>query len=533
MILSAAKADAAISQLYSNIPTGLIPVNGKPVISHIIKNFTEVGIQKIYVSVGYEKEKLINYAKGLSNSKIEIEFVETDPTKGAGDSLKAILGLTNESQVLISVADTIFDFSKLDFSQSFVIASEEYYESERWCLVEAVNGKVLRFIDKQFRKESTDKSVLIGIYYLDKLDHKKIENLISEDNLQISDILNLHKVNNEINVEIVDEWIDVGHIDNYYKAKQKLLSTRFFNSLEVNRLFGTVTKRSGKSEKFVNEINWQLNLPKNISVLFPRIIDHSIDKENAFVTMEYYGYPNVAELWLYGSLSPSFSKHIIGSLISVLDIFSNEKKEVSEQSYKMTYVDKTEERLVDLIKLNPVWEDILSQSEIDINGEKLPGWKAVKEKIYQLCESLYDINHNCLIHGDFCLSNILYDMNNGVFRLIDPRGKWGENEYGDIKYDVAKLRHSVCGDYDYIVNDLFEVTRDNFKFDYHLIGLSELTEVKEYFDKTISEKYDLNQILLIEGLLFLSMLPLHNDSFDRQMVMFCKSIEKFSKLDLK
>ena len=117
-----------------------------------------------------------------------------------------------------------------------------------------------------------------------------------------------------------------------------------------------------------------------------------------------------------------------------------------------------------------------------------------------------------MIHGDYCFSNLLYDVNSGVLRLIDPRGSWGNNENGDIKYDMAKLRHSISGDYDYIVNDLFSYKINGNEISYQVFDRDENNKVKAHFDNVISQKFNLEHIKLIEGLLFLSMVPLHSNS---------------------
>ena len=59
--------------------------------------------------------------------------------------------------------------------------------------------------------------------------------------------------------------------------------------------------------------------------------------------------------------------------------------------------------------------------------------------------------------SQYSWSNVLYDLNSGVFMLIDPQGSWRSSENGDVKYDVAKLRHSISGEYDYIIGDLFNI----------------------------------------------------------------------------
>lgn len=65
--------------------------------------------------------------------------------------------------------------------------------------------------------------------------------------------------------------------------------------------------------------------------------------------------------------------------------------------------------------------------------------------------------------------------------------------YGDYRYDLAKLSHCYHRRYDEIVNDLFEI--------------------KESDD------------IVIEALLFISMIPLHNDYPDRQLAFFCQGIK--------
>ena len=57
-------------------------------------------------------------------------------------------------------------------------------------------------------------------------------------------------------------------------------------------------------------------------------------------------------------------------------------------------------------------------------------------------------------HGDLCFSNILFDTRVESIKCIDPRGITPKGEYsiyGDRRYDLAKLYHSVVGLYDFII----------------------------------------------------------------------------------
>jgi hypothetical protein len=136
-----------------------------------------------------------------------------------------------------------------------------------------------------------------------------------------------------------------------------------------------------------------------------------------------------------------------------------------------------------------------------------------------------------VIHGDFCLSNILYDRRNRFIRLIDPRGEFGSIEvYGDYRYDLAKLCHSFEGDYDFFVNDLLELDWRGGELLYSAHLDSRHLEVKRLFRQWIQgrwkDKYA--EIKLIESLLFLSMVPLHADRFRSQEAFLARGLELFT-----
>ena len=98
-------------------------------------------------------------------------------------------------------------------------------------------------------------------------------------------------------------------------------------------------------------------------------------------------------------------------------------------------------------------------------------------------------------------------------------------------YDIAKLRHSVNGLYDFITSNMFNIKiikEDTFKSEIYFDDT--LSEVQTAFDNLIIKNgIDLNQIMLIEGLLFVSLVPLHKDDFDRQLMLYLTGIHTLNK----
>jgi len=538
VILSGGKADQSICQVFGDVPTALIPVNGKPIIFHVISGLIELGISEVYITVGFQKDKIINYVE--KNQKfigLKIQYVEVDELKKPGVSLlNAFSAISGGGEVFVSLADTLCKLpDSISFEKDFVVGSKEFKKDHLWAIANVNAENCLNTISDKKKNNTNTDFALIGIYFFKDIDvFNQYQQTDSKKNFEISSLLEFYNYNRKIAVIEATEWLDFGHIERYQIAKKRLLEAREFNSLSFDDLIGTITKRSSINKKFVAEIKWLISLPKSLMVLAPRVIDYSLDEKDAFVTMEYYSYQTMAEIWLFSEFSTKTLKAIIDKVYSVLMLFAKEKRIVPKKDYNVVYIEKTIYRIKKLISLNnPTFNTFLygdSDGFVTINGQKLKPWSVIRSEIIDLLSRLYDDDHNCLIHGDFCFSNVLYNINGGIVRLIDPRGIWGSSCNGDIKYDLAKLRHSIVGDYDFIVNDFFTVNYINGNFSYEVPINENQLSVKKYFDDKVSSFTTLSNIKLIEGILFLSMVPLHSNSETRQLAMLCKAIEKLNSL---
>jgi hypothetical protein len=120
-------------------------------------------------------------------------------------------------------------------------------------------------------------------------------------------------------------------------------------------------------------------------------------------------------------------------------------------------------------------------------------------------------------HGDLCFSNILYDNDCGILKLVDPKGAINEKElWSDPYYDIAKLSHSICGHYDYINNGLFDIQLDDAMRLKVTIDSKNSDDFKNIFiKKLILHGFSYAVVRIFEASLFISMLPLHIDNAPR------------------
>ena len=133
-----------------------------------------------------------------------------------------------------------------------------------------------------------------------------------------------------------------------------------------------------------------------------------------------------------------------------------------------------------------------------------------------------------VIHGDLCFSNILYSDQGKIVRLIDPRGAFGEvGIFGDPLYDVAKLRHSYQGAYEYIINDAFTVTHKDKEIIFSLSN-NNLVDIQLEFERF--PRFTSLESKLIEGLIFIGMCSRHYDGPQRQIVMYATGLNILNKI---
>ena len=137
------------------------------------------------------------------------------------------------------------------------------------------------------------------------------------------------------------------------------------------------------------------------------------------------------------------------------------------------------------------------------------------------------------IHGDFCLSNILYCPDSKKITLIDPRGSFGHpGIYGHPSYDYAKLLHCLHGKYDYIISNHYKLKEiDQNTFSLEVFSPRLIQDLHQFCCTLLLEKnINLEFLYLIESTLFLSMIALHYEDFERQKAFFLTGLMNLNSI---
>jgi hypothetical protein len=131
---------------------------------------------------------------------------------------------------------------------------------------------------------------------------------------------------------------------------------------------------------------------------------------------------------------------------------------------------------------------------------------------------------------------MFYDFTAQRILSIDPRGQLSGGEtslFGDLRYDLAKLAHSIIGQYDKIVLGRSRLVEDTPTSWWLTVEQpAHQAELESIFEHFITQTCDLDmaEITAMTALLFFSMLPLHSERPDLQKQFIATGLRLFSRL---
>lgn len=323
-------------------------------------------------------------------------------------------------------------------------------------------------------------------------------------------------------------WMDFGLVNSYYRSTSQLTTQRVFNNMQMTRY--SVRKSSKDAKKMQAEVNWMLSLPPTMRHYVPSVYDKGED----FYEIEYYFLPSLANLFVFGELSPLVWEGIVNACIEYIEdearISTSNIEYIAKQNDKL-YKDKTSERLHKYAELQGVSLSI----PWCVNGTETPSLSDIIDEIDGMMGK-DDTRFATLMHGDACFSNILYDFKSKTIKLIDPRGLDLDGNFsiwGDFRYDVGKLAHSIVGMYDFIIGGRFEYKEKSpYDVELYFEDNPTISSLQDYFLNLKIAGYSVMELSVYPVLihLFLSMLPLHSDYPERQKAFLANALRLYVKM---
>lgn len=502
----------------------LIPINSRTLGQYVLETYHTYGYDSIFLVVDNTVLATVTTELYETCQKTNTRLIGVAASGSVIQTLQMALEHPEiQDEVTVNVVTTI---PSREIGLNELLVDEEIKENQGWSGF-IVADREIELVKKQHGKKPC--FAFQGVFSVEKaLLLTAIHELTSNDLIDLVEELFQRKWNPSL---VHSRWIDCGHEENYFKARNELINSRNFNRLTVKG--NTITKRSANKEKIEAEIAYYKSLPVNLQAYFPSLIESGNIETEGFYTMTYLNLPNLSELILYWEVSDSNYTRIFKNIEDVLTVFRQHTTQFSKTEYEQFYTKKTRTRInsyKESFKDNALSTVLFERTHVQINGQSYLNFDQLESAVYQRLDSLYEQSVFCVVHGDLCFNNILTNLDDYSIKLIDPRGSFSGNQfsnYGDLAYDLAKLAHSSMFYYDYIVADLFRLEQMEDAGFLLTFNKRENDALLKTLTRTIIEKHGFvfNDIKMIVGLLFLSMTPLHTDSETRQLAMYLNGLQ--------
>jgi glucose-1-phosphate thymidylyltransferase len=212
-------------------PKALIPLAGKTVLSIIVDQLKEAGIDEFIFIVGYLGEKIQDYVKALYPT-ITAHFVYQNDRQGIGHAVRLTRGIVAGDDIFIVLGDTICDYNVTDVinNPSSMIGVKKVDDPRNFGVAE-IDGdsEILHVVEKPQIPKSN--MALVGIYKIRESDlmfqclEANIKGGIkSHGEFSITDALDcMIKKGAKFKAFKVDSWFDCGRRETLLESNATLL----------------------------------------------------------------------------------------------------------------------------------------------------------------------------------------------------------------------------------------------------------------------------------------------------------------------
>ncbi len=504
VLILTAGTGSSLREFTTHTNKGLLPIQNRAILSHIIEKFPID--YEFVIAVGYKGELVEEYCK-LVFPHHNFKFVYVDDYKstssGPGHSAfkcKEYL----QRPFYISTCDCLIidEVPSLDgnWLGVYPTTTPDKYST----VLTDVNNNIIKFSNKSVNGYDL---AFIGVCSITDygIFWKLIEERISNGELVSAFESPLEYPSFKVKKL---KWIDTGDYDTYIKTKE-MYNTSDLSLDKINNEI--VYKENDLFIKFIPDTNILENKMKRSLILnnnIPPVCNRNLN----FMT---YKWAEGETLYEIDDIS------VFRKFLGFLEKKIHQKEKGKVEYIQKFYKEKTHNRLKLFIEING---NSYFKQPYSINGKNYPSYSSFFNLI-----DFNKLNSNPFykyFHGDLQFDNIVFNKCDDTFTYIDWRESFGGfTDSGDIYYDLAKLYGGCVIPYNKMKNlNNIHYTETEFSILYSYTVSNNLLLFKDELENwIIKNNFNLDIVKFIVGLIFLNMAPLHKEPFSK--LLWFKSIE--------
>lgn len=453
LVIVAGGLGSRLAPLTNYIPKFLVNIGKDTGYVKMVRYWKARGFGTVTVIVHSSYSALVKAYHAMYFPDVELIVKTVDVANGSAHAILSTCSHLNGRAALFTWCDVIpvSEISIADIETKNVVFTN-YSGANRY-----------DFVDGKCVLVSENNGGCFGIYHIAKFSTE----IKSKDGQDFIDVIDQY---GDLSSIVIAEIVDFGDMPKLINARKLLADgAREFNSLErIGDWYKKEAVNSQGNGIIAKELAWYkfIGMADKDKVINVPEVATSVNGKPYFFLKAVPGEP-VWQAWV--DLSTEQRAKVLdhyesqsSALASLYFVHAKRQPETIRADIEIEANSKLEKRLSEIEGLVKAFGNIDT-----VNGYKLPitDPRKLYELIFAEISAFYDENQPeyVPIHGDFQMSNAIYDVATDTFTLIDPRGYFGGSAvYGLRHYDEAKLAYSLDG------YDLF-----NYSVDQHILKIED------------------------------------------------------------
>ncbi len=204
------------------IPKALIPIHGKTLTEHLFDMFKKYGITEIILSVGYLKDKIIQYFGDGSRFGVKISYIKEESELGTAGPLHMLRGKVN-TPIIVSNGDELKDVNLREMynvhrsnNALATIALTTVQDPSQYGVARLSGSRILEFVEKPKKEDAPSRLINAGLYILNP---EVIEMVKEGFSMLERDIFpKIAEMGRLYGYPFSGQWFDTGNIERYERA---------------------------------------------------------------------------------------------------------------------------------------------------------------------------------------------------------------------------------------------------------------------------------------------------------------------------
>ena len=229
VVIMAGGLGSRLKNLTEEIPKPMLKVGDAPILQHIIHNFKEKGFFEFLISVNHKANIIENYFQDGIIHGVKIEYLREEKRLGTGGGIGLAKEYVNEPFFVIN-GDVLTNLNvkdMMDFHLQNEFAITIGIRKQSYQIPYGVVDVDKDQVKKLQEKPNVDYMINGGVYCLNP---EVIDFIPRDEYFEITELVNLLLENNmKVGAYLIEDyWMDIGHMNDYYKANDEY--DIYFNS---------------------------------------------------------------------------------------------------------------------------------------------------------------------------------------------------------------------------------------------------------------------------------------------------------------